>query len=231
MKRLLLLIFTFALSTALIGCASRSYVRRQTNPINDKVSELDQRTAQNTNDIKQNTNEIKEVDARAQAGIQDAKSDAAAASQQANQAQAQSAAVAKRVDTLPNPDNYRVTTEAAVTFGDNKDDLTPAAKAQLDELVSRTSNVKDYIFVVKGYTDSRGGKHYNYALSTGRADAVTDYLVAQRGVPTYKIFAVGLGENSPVDSNKTHAGRAKNRRVEIRLMMNTPEGATTASNQ
>ena len=227
----LLLIFTLAVSTALMGCASRSYVRRQTNPINDKVSELDQRTAQNTNDIKQNTNDIKQVDARAQAGVQDAKADAAAASQQANQAQAQSTAAAKRVDTLPNPDNYRVATEASVTFGDNKDDLTPAAKAQLDELVNRTSNVKDYIFVVKGYADSRGGKHYNYALSTNRADAVTDYLVAQRGVPTYKIFAVGLGENSPVDSNKTHAGRAKNRRVEIRLMMNTPEGATTASNQ
>jgi OOP family OmpA-OmpF porin len=227
----LLLIFTLAVSTALMGCASRSYVRRQTNPINDKVSELDQRTAQNSNDIKQNTNDIKQVDARAQAGIQDAKADAAAASQQANQAQAQSTAAAKRVDTLPNPDNYRVATEASVTFGDNKDDLTPAAKTQLDELVSRTSSVKDYIFVVKGYADSRGRKHYNYALSTNRADAVTDYLVAQRGVPTYKIFAVGLGENSPVDSNKTHAGRAKNRRVEIRLMMNTPEGATTASNQ
>ena len=58
-----------------------------------------------------------------------------------------------------------------------------------------------------------------------RANAVIQYLAAEKEVPAYKIYLIGLGKDKPVDSNKTSDGRAKNRRVDIRLMSNT--GDTT----
>ncbi len=79
---------------------------------------------------------------------------------------------------------------------------------------------------VEGGTDSVGSSDYNYDLSQRRANAVIQYLAAQHNVPAHKIYLIGLGKDKPVDSNKTADGRAKNRRVDVRLMTNT-SGATT----
>jgi len=217
-----------AISTAaLIGCASKGYVHQQTTPLVNKVNELDEMTSQNAKDIK-------DVDARAQAGIQQADANAAAAGQQANQAQTQANSAVQKVDTLQttvaNLDNYRAVSEASVEFAVNKDHLTNDAKAELDKLATDAPNVKNYIFVVKGHTDSTGPKSHNNLLSMKRANAVVQYLAVQHNVPPYKLYVVGLGEHDPVDSNKTRAGRAKNRRADVSLMTNA-EGATTASNQ
>jgi OOP family OmpA-OmpF porin len=78
-----------------------------------------------------------------------------------------------------------------------------------------------------------GDSEYNYALSQRRADAVIQYLASDRSIPAYKIYVVGLGKDKPVDSNKTREGRAKNRRVDVRLMTNTTASApaTSATNQ
>jgi len=222
------LVLTMATSTAaLIGCASKGYVHQQTTPLVNKVNELDEMTSQNAKDIK-------DVDARAQAGIQQADANAAAAGQQANQAQTQANSAVQKVDTLQttvaNLDNYRAVSEASVEFAVNKDHLTNDAKAELDKLATDAPNVKNYIFVVKGHTDSTGPKSHNNLLSMKRANAVVQYLAVQHNVPPYKLYVVGLGEHDPVDSNKTRAGRAKNRRADVSLMTNA-EGATTASNQ
>lgn|SRR5215472_9302120 len=222
------LVLTMAISTAaLIGCASKGYVHQQTTPLVNKVNELDEMTSQNAKDIK-------DVDARAQAGIQQADANAAAAGQQANQAQTQANSAVQKVDTLQttvaNLDNYRAVSEASVEFAVNKDHLTNDAKAELDKLATDAPNVKNYIFVVKGHTDSTGPKSHNNLLSMKRANAVVQYLAVQHNVPPYKLYVVGLGEHDPVDSNKTRAGRAKNRRADVSLMTNA-EGATTASNQ
>jgi outer membrane protein OmpA-like peptidoglycan-associated protein len=110
--------------------------------------------------------------------------------------------------------------------------LTRDAKEALDQIATNAPNVKDYIFVVQGFTDSIGGADYNYSLSRRRADAVIQYLAAQHNVPAYKIYVIGLGKNNPVDANKTRDGRAKNRRADVRLMTNVVEGATsTATNR
>jgi hypothetical protein len=57
---------------------------------------------------------------------------------------------------------------------------------------------------------------------------VIQYLAAEKSVPAYKIYLIGLGKDKPVESNKTAEGRAKNRRVDIRLMTNTEGGSTPA---
>ncbi len=215
-----------ALSTAFsLGCASKNYVKQQTTPLINKTNELDDLTAKNTNDIK-------DVDARAQAGIQQVQAKAAevdqkaqAAGQQASQAQTLADTAVTRVDTLQttvaNLDNYHVVTEAAVHFGFNKDNLTKKAKDALDELATNISNTKGYIITIEGSTDSVGSADYNYGLSQRRADSVIQYLASKYNVPAHKIYLIGLGEDKPVETNRTSTGRAANRRVDVRLMTNT----------
>ncbi|MCL4122527.1 UNVERIFIED_CONTAM: hypothetical protein GTU68_003905 [Idotea baltica] len=71
-------------------------------------------------------------------------------------------------------------------------------------------------FSVEGHTDNTGGAALNLRLSEKRANAVKNYLV-KRGIDTTRLEAKGFGKGSPVDTNKTRAGRANNRRVEIKV--------------
>src|SRR6516162_1353034 len=147
-----------------IGCATKNYVRDQTTPLINKTNELDDITAKNSRDIK-------DVDARAQAGIEQAENKAAeantkavAAGQQATQAQTLADNATHRVDTLTttvaNLDNYHVVNETSVKFGFNRDNLTQDAKALLDQFATNVSNTKGYIITVEGGTDSTGPADY-----------------------------------------------------------------------
>jgi len=234
MNRTSLVVLLAAGMMASVGCASKNYVRQETTPLINKTNELDDMTAKNTRDIK-------DVDSRAQAGIQQVQAKAAevdqkaqAAGQQASQAQTLADNAVHRVDSLQNTvanlDNYRVVTEAAVHFGFNKDNLTKDAKTALDQLATDVPNTKGYIITVEGGTDSVGPADYNYDLSQRRADAVIQYLAAAHNIPAHKIYLIGLGKDKPVDSNNTREGRAKNRRVDVRLMTNSTGQTPTAQN-
>jgi len=216
-----------------LGCATKNYVRQQTTPLINKTNELDDMTAKNSRDIK-------DVDARAQAGIEQAENKAAeanqkalAAGQQAAQAQTLADNATHRVDTLQttvaNLDNYHVVTETSVNFAFDRDNLTQDAKAALDHFAGDVANAKGYIITVEGGTDSTGPSDYNYQLSQRRADSVIQYLAAQHNIPAHKIYLIGLGKDKPVDSNKTREGRAKNRRVDVRLMTNGTATETPAA--
>src|SRR5215470_9856690 len=230
------LTFLLALSmTVGIGCSTKNYVRQQTTPLINKTNELDDMTAKNSRDIK-------DVDARAQAAIQQVNAKTAeveqknqTAAQQAAQAQTQADNAVHRVDVLQNAvanlDNYRVVTETSVHFGFDKDNLTKNAQEALDQLANDVPNAKGYIITVEGGTDSVGSAEYNYGLSERRADSVIQYLASKHNIPAHKIYLVGLGKDKPVDDNKTRDGRAKNRRVDVRLMTNTVEGSTPAQQQ
>ena len=80
-----------------------------------------------------------------------------------------------------------------------------------------------------GGTDSVGSKEYNYDLSDRRAMAVVQYLATKYNVAPHKFYLVGLGKDVEVDSNKTAAGRAKNRHVEIQLLSNTGDNGAPAT--
>ena len=225
MKQIWLTLMLVAAVAASIGCSTKNYVRQQTTPLINKTNELDDLTAKNSKDIK-------DVDQRAQAGIQAVQASAAKADQNAmaagtsaDKAQMAANTAAQRVDTLTNTvvnlDNYRPVAETSVLFGFNKDNLTKEAKEAIDQLAASASTTKGYIITVEGATDSVGSADYNYDLSQRRADSVIQYLASQKNVPAYKIYLIGLGKDKPVDSNKTSAGRAKNRRVDIRVMTNT----------
>src|SRR5579863_10026892 len=233
MNRTSLTVLLAVTTAASVGCASKNYVRQETTPLINHTNELDDMTAKNSKDIK-------DVDARTQAGIQQVQSQAAAidqkaqaAGQQAGQAQTLADNAVHRVDTLQNTvanlDNYRVVSEASVRFGFDKDILSKDAQAALDQIANVVPSTKGYIITVEGATDSTGDAEYNYALSQRRADAVIQYLASQHNVPAYKIYLIGLGKDKPVESNATREGRAKNRRVDVRLMTNSGEGSTPAA--
>jgi OOP family OmpA-OmpF porin len=217
---------------ASIGCTTKKYVRQETTPLINKTNTLDDMTAKNSRDIK-------DVDQRAQSGIQAVQARAAevdqkalAAGTEADKAQTAANGATQRVDTLTNTvvnlDNYRPVVETAVHFGFNKDNLTKEAREAIDQLAASVATTKGYIITVEGATDSIGGADYNYNLSERRANAVIQYLAAEKSVPAYKIYLIGLGKDKPVESNKTADGRAKNRRVDIRLMTNTTGSDTPA---
>jgi OOP family OmpA-OmpF porin len=111
----------------------------------------------------------------------------------------------------------KVLTLKGVNFQTNSDKLTPASLPLLDE-AAKTLN-KDFPeanVVVAGHTDDRGNPEHNKALSQHRADAVRKYLI-EHGVKADRLTAEGLGSSQPAADNKTKEGRAKNRRVELRV--------------
>src|SRR5215471_1414035 len=209
-----------------VGCATKKYVRNQLTPINNKIGDLDDITAKNTNDIKT-------VDGKAQQGIEaagaaDQKAGTAASSaDQANQA-------ATRVGnglnglqgTVENLDNYKPVANTTVLFGFNKYTLSKNDQQALDEFAQQIGQQKHYIVQVQGYTDNVGTPDYNAQLSRRRADAVIQYLAAKYNVPPYRIYIIGLGEDNPVAENKNSTGRAKNRRVDVQLLTNSLESAS-----
>lgn len=216
------------------GCTTKNYVRSQTQPVIQKTNELDDATAANNR-------AIHDVDTRSQQGIQQAQNsanqaqqNAQNATQAANTAQHSAQDAVNRADSLAGViaglDNYKQVGDVSVTFGFNKSVLTKADKDQLDQFGGQLANTQNYILEVTGGTDSVGSKEYNYALSDRRAMAVVQYLAAKYNVPAHKFYLVGLGKDVEVDSNKTAAGRAKNRHVEVQLLSNTTNGAPTQGN-
>jgi len=103
-----------------------------------------------------------------------------------------------------------------LNFENNKTVIAASSFTYLDKLADLMASKPSSKLSLKGYTDSKGDSKHNLELSTGRATAVKDYLV-QKGIDGSRITAEGFGASNPVATNKTAAGRAKNRRVEFNL--------------
>ena len=114
----------------------------------------------------------------------------------------------------------KIILSADTLFDIDKAMIKPAGKTALDKLVVKLEGNLRVVLPV-GHTSSPGSDAHNMALSNRRADAVKDYLVSQ-GIDADRIHPSGQGENNPVATNATVAGRALNRRVEIEVM-GTPE--------
>ena len=105
---------------------------------------------------------------------------------------------------------------SGANFALNSDEPLPSGQLRLDQVAKRLADFPGLRIVVEGHTDSSGAADYNQRLSERRARAVKDYLVA-RGVSAARISTVGLGESMPVGDNETEEGRARNRRVVLRV--------------
>ena len=119
------------------------------------------------------------------------------------------------------PDDYVPQDTAAVNFRLGSSVLNPDAKSKLDAIATKALNAKGYVLEVTGYADSTGNTERNRSLSQRRADAVIRYLVEQHQIPLRRIVTpYGFGESNPVADNKTREGRAQNRRVEVKVLVN-----------
>jgi OOP family OmpA-OmpF porin len=98
-------------------------------------------------------------------------------------------------------------------FANNSAVLTDAGKVSVDPIIVGARKLNDAKITLVGHADSRGDAAYNQKLSERRAASVADYLVS-KGIKASSITASGRGETSPVASNDTREGRAKNRRVD-----------------
>ncbi len=101
-----------------------------------------------------------------------------------------------------------------VTFVSGSAELTAQAREILDGVAAQLRAYPEVTVEVQGHTDSVGSSALNRRLSQERADSVRSYLV-DRGIAPDRIVAVGYGEDYPIASNDTEAGRAQNRRVEL----------------
>jgi outer membrane protein OmpA-like peptidoglycan-associated protein len=201
--------------------ARKKWVRRQLDPVKGRLNELDQLTAENSQ-------QIKDVDARAQAGISKAQNEAMLADQHATVAgntanQAQQTAQQANAQTVEigtavsNLDQYQTITQVEILFRNGNSVLGESSKSALDQLATQLQGQRGYLIDVQGYSRLRG--QAGITASHNMASAVTRYLVTQHQVPLYKIRQIGLG-NAPLtvsDSSTPHPGSV----VEVTLMHNS----------
>jgi outer membrane protein OmpA-like peptidoglycan-associated protein len=210
--------------------ARKKYVARQTQPIRDRINELDELTASNSK-------AIKDTDARAQQGIQLASNKANEADQHAidagNRAQAaqQTAQQAQtRLNTVEqvvtNIDQYQPSTQTEILFKSGQTVLSQNAKNALDEMATPLKDQRGYVVEVQGFASGHG----QMAISTSQkmAESVVRYLVLNHDIPVYRIYLVGMG-NAPVPTataagdEKPKTKRMNGGRVEISLLKNNLE--------
>jgi outer membrane protein OmpA-like peptidoglycan-associated protein len=208
--------------------ARKKYVQRQTQPIRDRVNELDELTSANSK-------MIKDVDSRAQQGIQLASAKANEADQhaidagnRAQQAQTTAQQATTRLTTVEqvvgNIDQYKAATQTEIRFRPGQSVLSKKAKEALDDMATPLKGQRGYIVEVQGFSSGKG----QAAIQTSQkmADSVVRYLVLNHEIPVYRIYVVGMG-NAPMasaaDQQGAKAKRISGGRVEVSLLKNDLE--------
>src|SRR5215469_5756596 len=188
--------------------ARKKYVQRQTEPIRDRVNELDELTSQNSKNIK-------DVDSRATAGIKLASDKASEADQhaidagnKATQAQQSAQQVTTRVQNVEtvvsNIDQYKASNQTEIRFRPGQTVLSKNAKDALDQMATSVKGQRGYIFEVQGFSSGNG--QAAISASQKMAESVVRYLVLTHDIPVYRIYLVGMG-NAPVASDDAKAKR------------------------
>jgi outer membrane protein OmpA-like peptidoglycan-associated protein len=195
--------------------ASKEYVRRHVQSIQDRVNELDELTASNSK-------MIRDVDARAQQGIQLASTKtkladehALEAANKAQMAHQTATAVDTRLSTVEtavgNIDQYKSAPPTEIRFRPGQTVLSKQAKGALDEIAAQVKNQHGYVIEVQGFSSGQG--QAAIANSRKMADAVVRYLVLNHEIPAYRIYVIGMG-------NAAVGKRTSGTRVEVSVLKN-----------
>jgi outer membrane protein OmpA-like peptidoglycan-associated protein len=188
-------------------------VESRANPLEERATVAEGRLTeveQNAQKLSGQLDELAAVSNAARGGAKAAQETADAAVSGVN-------ATNERISAL---DDYVPQDSIAVNFRTGSSVLLPDAKEKLDEIATKATNAKGYVIEVTGYADTTGSVNFNKALSQRRADAVISYLVEEHKIPLRRIITpYGFGESAPIAENTTRAGRAQNRRVEVKVLV------------
>jgi OmpA family. len=213
--------------------ARKSWVKKQTDPINNRLSELDEVNAKNARDIE-------DVDSRAQAGISKAQAAADAANQtatsagqQAQQANGLAQSAAGHVDrlhaTVNGLDQYKQVTDVNITFRGGNPVLSADAKKQLDDLAAGVTGQNGYILEMEAHSPHTGAT--GIQSSQKLAEAVERYLVTEHQIPVYRMHYVALGNAQVASADDEDAATKRISNVHVRLMANSLAAQGAASPQ
>jgi len=181
------------------------------NPTEQKVATNQQNISENKQDIAANQQNISANKQGIEANQQNISANTTAID-------ANAAETSKRFSELS---EYDTKDQLDVRFASGSTKISAADQAALNKLAHNAVNLKGYIIQVKGFADSSGNAAMNQNLSMERAQGVIAFLIQQCNVPVRHIVAPGaMGEVAPVASNETKAGRAENRRVEVKVLLN-----------
>jgi outer membrane protein OmpA-like peptidoglycan-associated protein len=189
-------------------------VESRAAPLEDRASNTENKLSQVEQNAQRLSGQLDELSAVANT----AKGGARAAQETADSAVAGVNATNDRISAL---DDYVPQTVLAVNFKPGSAMLSPDSKTKLDDIATKALNAKGYVVEISGFADATGSVERNRALSQRRADAVIRYLVENHSIPLRRIVQpYGYGESHPVAENTSRTGRAQNRRVEVKLLVN-----------
>ena len=189
-------------------------VESRATPLEERATSTESKVRQVEENAQRLSGQLDELAAVANT----AKGGAKAAQDTANAAVAGVNQTNERISAL---DDYVPQTSTSVNFKVNSAVLSPDEKMKLDEIATRALNTKGYVIEIAGYTDATGSIQKNKILSQHRADAVIQYLVENHQIPLRRIITpYGYGKLNPIADNTTREGRAQNRRVEVKLLVN-----------
>jgi OOP family OmpA-OmpF porin len=189
-------------------------VESRATPLEERASVAEGRLSEVEQNAQKLSGQLDELAAVSNA----ARGGAKAAQETADAAVAGVNATNERISAL---DDYVPQDTTAVNFRVGSSILTADGKTKLDAIATKALNAKGYVLEVTGFADSTGSTERNRALSQRRADAVIRYLVEQHQIPLRRIITpYGFGESNPVADNKSRDGRAQNRRVEVKVLVN-----------
>ncbi len=202
----MLILFLIMVAVVASGCATKGYVDQRAGELatlhGEQIDQVRKLALQNQSDIRTVTarmNTIEQVQQNLSRQVAEVQGTVLDLEAKVNNAGLQ---VAMNDDIFFEFGRYRLTTEA---------------RAKLDNLVSRLRGTSFEAIHLSGHTDSVGGEAFNFDLGRRRAETVAAYL-AQQGIAQHKLHIISLGEQVPEDSNNLSAGRAQNRRVDVRVL-------------
>jgi len=216
-----------ASSLFIVGCATKGYVKKSVEPVDQKVDQVDKRAqdanATQTANLGKTNATIEEDERKLSATDEIAKTADTTAKGAVVKADQNTRDLTALRGVVANIDDYKPVNEAVVVhFKVNKDTLTKDEQAKLDDVAMQAKNLQRYFITVAGYTDQTGSASYNDQLSRNRANQVISYLVGSHDIPVYRIHMVGLGEQKLIDEGKGRKAREASRRVEITVFSAPP---------
>src|SRR5579872_3155880 len=198
--------------------ATKKYVQRHTQPIRDRINELDELTSENAR-------QIKDIDSRSQQGLQmasekssladqhasDAANKAQLATTAANDASTKVSSAEQMVNGL---DQYKGNAQTEIRFRPGQTVLSKSAKDALDQMAGPLKDQRNYVVEVRGFSPGRGQAAIR--SSQKMADSVVRYLVLTQNIPVYRIHQLNMG-NAAASGDAKHPSAS---RVEVDVLKN-----------